>query len=160
VSVIAVTGIRDLHPDSESAVAGAIALALAAPATELRFGGARGVDTVALAAALAAREARGHEARLHVFVPGRATEQPLEALDAIRRADLVTELGLPRGRAWTYLKRNEAMLAGADSVLAFTDGRADGGTAATIALAHARGIPVTLVRVSGTEPRPLELFRD
>ncbi len=148
-----VTGIRDLSRASERAVDRAIAEALERDLDEMRFGGARGTDTVALRAAFAWRQVRGSaKPLLRVYVPGRLIEQPAEARAvADRCADAVVGLGLPLQHASSYLDRNEAMLEGADTLLAFTDGRMQGGTAWTLQRAAERGMEVVTVSVRAAQ---------
>lgn len=106
------------------------------------------MDTVALRAACSVAVVDGFfRPRLRVFVPWTVERQPEEARAAIRRcADEVVELRLTVSDA--YLRRNDAMLDGATELLAFTDGRAKGGTAYTIRKAGKLGIPVTEVLVN------------
>lgn len=146
--LVTITGIRDLHPASEPDVELAIAEVFAMGATELRFGGALGADTVALVAAAHLRPAG---ASLVVFVPCTLAHQPAEARRAIEKcADSVIELRLPP-QPWAYLRRNDAMLKGAvDYLLAFTDGRSAGGTAYTMEAAEKLKIPVVKIRVLST----------
>jgi predicted Rossmann fold nucleotide-binding protein DprA/Smf involved in DNA uptake len=138
--IVAITGIRDLAPIDDGLVARAIYDACET-ATEMRFGGALGVDTIALLAALE----RGPRTR--VFVPGKLSQQPASARRAAERADEVIELGLVAA-PWAYLRRNDKMLEGAARCLGFTDGRETGGTAYTIRKARSLNIEVvrTLVR--------------
>ena len=156
--VVAVTGIRDLDPTSIPDVELALADAMAT-AKEVRFGGALGVDTVALRAAARLRGARRRVPRLVVYVPFRASDQPAAARGVIALADEVVELRLPRSK-WAYLRRNDKMLDGATRALAFTDGKRSGGTHYTAKKATDLGIPVTRVLVQSTtkeNPVPVDL---
>lgn len=113
----------------------------------LRFGGAIGVDSVALNAAHQARRPR-HRLIFIVIVPAKLADQPEHArLTALRCADQIIELGFPRGAKWAYLRRNDRLLDGAQRLLAFTDGRQTGGTAYTIERAIQRKLDVQIVRV-------------
>jgi uncharacterized phage-like protein YoqJ len=117
------------------------------PPSVLRFGGAIGVDSIALQAARQLRRPR-HRVNLVVIVPGKLTEQPKCAYHvALRCADQIIELDFPRGVKWAYLRRNDKLLDGAQRLVAFTDGRATGGTAYTIKRAQKFGIDVELVTV-------------
>jgi adenine/guanine phosphoribosyltransferase-like PRPP-binding protein len=140
--IVAFSGIRDLLISSDADVE-LTAIEAAIDADQLRFGGALGSDTVALAAVC------GSEAELAVYVPFTVDKQPKEAREAIRScADRVAELHLPWSRS-AYLQRNEMMLRGADKLIAFTDGRTDGGTAWTIRKAQEMGLEVEIVPVRG-----------
>ncbi len=143
---VAISGLRDLHPEDEAKVEEAIlALAQARPSLVI-LGGARGTDTLALRALLAS----GLHQHLLVMVPGTLADQPSEARDAIEenRARLeVRELGLSVSDKRSYLARNRAMLDEADALLAFSDGSSRGGTAYTIGEARRRGLAVEVVRV-------------
>jgi len=146
--LVTITGIRDLHPASEPDVELAIADLFAMEVTAIRFGGALGVDTLALTAA---GRLRPQHVMLTVFVPCTLEHQPAEARRAIEKyADAVVELHLPP-KPWAYLRRNDAMLDGhVDLVVAFTDGREEGGTWYTMEAARKRKIEVLPIRVLGT----------
>lgn len=149
--ITVVSGIRDLYADSCSIVERAIADEVAR-ADEIRFGGALGSDSVALSAALQARPVGGVRPVLRVFVPAQLADLPeLARKIALRCADEVVELGYPPGEKWTYLRRNDRMLDGADRLLTFTDGRSEGVTAYTIKGARRRRFDVQIVRVQGTK---------
>lgn len=141
---VAVSGIRDLGPAWYAEVELAV-LEQAAVASELVFGGALGTDTVALAACCLATVPR------RVVVPFTVREQPAAAARVIQAcATDVDELRLAH-RPSSYLRRNDRMLAGAQRLLAFTDGRTTGGTAYTIRKAHALGLQVVVVGVGTTK---------
>lgn len=145
-NIVVISGIRDLAPQSHADVEIAVADAVV-DADEMRFGGALGVDTVAL---VAAREAADVETALRVFVPGLLAAQPRTAIQAIKAcADEVVELGMRPTRD-SYLRRNDAMLKGASRLWAFTDGRTTGGTAYTIERALATGVKVETVQVAAS----------
>lgn len=148
--ITVVTGIRELAPasfvDVEMTVLDELYYA-----DELRFGGALGVDDVALATALEYRV--GHMPRLRVFVPFTWRDQPAACQPTIRRADEVVELRLPKSKA-AYLRRNDAMLQGANRVLAFTDGRQTGGTWYTVQRAAQAGLPVVVTQVGRARHNP------
>jgi hypothetical protein len=158
--IVTFTGIRDLASSSEQHVRAAVEAVMAEGATELRFGGALGADTVALTAA----DDLDVVAHLVVFVPGRVADQPAVARDAIQAfADEVVELRLPlqHGRlpAWAFLRRNDAMLTGrvrpnlqlakAQLCVGFKDGREHGGTHYTLQKAAELGILNRTVPVVG-----------
>lgn len=140
--IVAISGIRNLVGESYITVEETVRKE-AAKVAAMRFGGAIGVDTVALAAVC--------ELPLHktVIVPYRLVDQPRAAATVVRRcADEILELHLPRSRE-AYLRRNDALLEGADRLLAFSDGRETGGTYYTIKAAKARGLEVVVVPVVG-----------
>jgi hypothetical protein len=141
--IVAVSGIRDLSPQSYADVELAIIEEMI-DVDEMRFGGALGVDTVALRVAC---ELADVETTLVVIVPCSAADQPREAREAFACASRIVELGLPRSRG-AYLRRNDVLLDGADKLIAFTDGRATGGTAYTIERATRAGLDVRIVPVS------------
>lgn len=136
--ITVVTGIRDLAASSIPAVELAVCEELRR-CTEMRFGGARGVDNVALQAALDMYPQP--PPWLRAFVPFAIDAQPRECQDALSRVHDVVELRLPSNKG-SYLKRNAAMLEGAARVVAFTDGRAAGGTAYTLQRARLLGLDV------------------
>lgn len=139
--ITALTGIRDLAYASEYIVDAAIAIEIALGVDELRFGGAIGVETIALCAASVRRTSRIPV--LRVIVPATVADQPLVAARAIDRfADVVIELGLPARDAASLMARNRILVAGARKVLGFTDGRTTGGTAWTIDHARNEGLIV------------------
>lgn len=158
MEIVAVSGLRDVLEDDHTVIARAID-ELLAPGTirTVRFGGARGSDTVAL------RAARRHvSVSLEVIVPGHVDDQPEDARAAIYEcADNIIELGLPASEPRSYLRRNDALLDGpygmfrgaigtssrAHQLVAFTDGRRSGGTAYTIRRAETLNIPVRKVMV-------------
>lgn len=138
--IVTVTGIRDLARSSYAVVADAVVRELADDAAEMRFGGARGLDTVALQAAWEYYRGGSCNCRFVVVVPFSLGQQPREARDLVRgmlwQHDLeLVELHLPWSKI-AYHGRNVAMVDGsfrrpmrrADRVLAFSDGRQHGGT--------------------------------
>lgn len=146
--VTVVSGIRDLAKSSHHVVELAT-LGAASQADELRIGGALGVDTVALEAAC------DTNVRKAVYVPFTVAKQPKAARAAIERcADEIValKLGSPRNKG-AYLQRNYIMLAGAQRLVAFTDGRETGGTAATIRKAKELGVETLVVPVSSSKVR-------
>lgn len=146
---VAVSGTRRPHPEDEGEIVRRIVEAIDRwRPREMLFGGAIGADTVALRAAHAVRVGRAWP-RLVVVVPGRAEEQPESAREATRRcADEVVELRLPLADKSSYLTRNAELLARADRLLAFWDGR-KGGTSWTINEARRRGLGIEVAPVNG-----------
>lgn len=145
--VVAVTGHRYITAEDGATVARVVA---EYPACKWVFGGAIGVDTVALRAA---REAG--LSWLTVIVPGRVDQQPAEAQAAIRDcADVVVEMRgdlSTRGAESAYHARNAAMVAEAE-VLAFTDG-GPSGTRHCMETAREQARPVRVVGIQGNDWR-------
>lgn len=154
--VVAVSGIRDLSPEQYVDVELEMAEVLAVGPDEVRFGGALGSDTIALVTACDLREV---ETALTVIVPGTLDQQPVEARKVAKKcADRVIELGASRLDAPAFYRRNDALLQGADVLVAFTDGRTTGGTAYTIRKAEQLGVPSLITLLSpkaSREPNPL-----
>jgi phosphoribosylpyrophosphate synthetase len=144
--IVAITGIRDLAPESESWVWATMEDLVTDPKVkEIRFGGARGSDTIALNAAGNART--GDRPKLVVMVPGKVEHQPPYARDVVRTwADEVKELGLNLKLPSSYIIRNRRLVDGADVLVAFWDGE-KGGTSYTIDYATQRGVPVDVIPV-------------
>ena len=147
---VVVTGARDVGVASVPYVDSMITLIAGSRPAGMVFGGARGVDTIALTAAWRAR-ATGRVPVLVAVVPGRKEQQPPEAQVALRLADEIIELGLPLDQPRSYQTRNERMLTEAilrdDSetpvVVAFPlDGVEKGGTRNCIHAAQGRGLDV------------------
>ena len=144
VPTTAVTGHRAISEADADVVRRTIA---AEPAGVWIFGGALGVDTVALRAA---REAG--LSWLEVIVPGTVAQQPPEARRAIEEcADDVTEMRAGNLRdARAYHERDRMMCHRASRVLAFLDGRRESsGTRVTAEYARWQGRPVTVVGLQG-----------
>ena len=118
----------------------------------IRFGGALGIDTIALEIACS----NDCGAVLEVVVPFLLDNQPAKAIDAVHRCQsqiVVTELRLPPSKG-AYLRRNDYMLNGADLFVAFTDGRQSGGTWYTINRAEKLDIPTLLIEVLSRHQNP------
>jgi len=141
--IVAFTGHRALPPGARERIAAGLAEVLSRSPVELRFGGAPGADTVALELAAAAR---GPGTAITVLAPSTARDLPATARRAaLAHADRIVELGFPFGARWSYLRRNDALLDGADLLLAFWDGRERGGTWYTVARARRLGVPVLVI---------------
>jgi uncharacterized phage-like protein YoqJ len=79
----------------------------------IMFGGARGADTFALAAALDLRSTSPKPLTLVVVVPDTLAQQPRETWATSERADRIIELGHPITREdnfWALRHRNEFMI--------------------------------------------------
>lgn len=148
--ILVVSGHRDLHDTSVPIIERTMAIE-APRATVVRFGGAIGVDTVALEVCCYLRSEVWPD--LLVIVPHRVEDQPLSARAVIETcADKVIELDLPReGRS--ALDRNDALLDSANRLVAFTDRRTTGGTWYTIERAKDSGIEVEIVEVRTSKRR-------
>lgn len=146
---IAISGMRDIVPADYPIIEGEIADILSEHPEEILFGGARGTDTVALAAACATLGGT-RPPKLTVIVPKRVKDQPLEAQEWISEcADEVMELKAPRLDTKAYWHRNRALIARSDGLVAFWDGHS-GGTGMTIRLAEDMGKPVHVAYLSGS----------
>jgi hypothetical protein len=146
---IAVSGMRDIVPADYPIIESQIADMLSEHPDEILFGGARGTDTVALAAACAILSGT-RPPKLTVIVPKRVKDQPLEAQEWISEcADEVVELKAPRLDTQAYWHRNKALISRADGLVAFWDGHS-GGTGMTIRLAEQMGKPVHIAFLSGS----------
>lgn len=109
---IVVTGIRDIHPADETLVVDRmIRVTLSSPEGVI-FGGARGVDTVALRAARRTKTEVGIVGpRLVAIVPGTVAQQPKEAREAIQQcADEIIELHLNLKKKSAFFERNRRMI--------------------------------------------------
>lgn len=163
---VVITGIRDLdYALGKGIVLHKLTEIVRGQAEGIVFGGARGVDTVALKAARLVRGRYIGFCRLVVVVPGTVDGQPKGAREAIREcADEIIELRMPLHQPGSYHKRNERMLRLAEErseevpqrpiCVGFTDDldpRA-GGTASCMSLARRLAIEVEHVptpRVGG-----------
>lgn len=104
---VVVTGVRDLDAEDAKTVTEVMRDTVVPGASGIIFGGARGVDTIAL---IAAWQYGNGQPRI-VIVPGVLTQQPFGAADAIRRyATTLIELGLPLDQPKSFQIRNERML--------------------------------------------------
>ena len=153
--IVAFTGIRDLGKGDEDAIGRGVFALLARGVTSMRFGGARGADTVALEAAGDAPIERV------VVVPYQVADQPWVAQQAIKRhATRVIELGYTPGDKKAYHIRNGWLVLGGEEldepaalVLAATDGRTFGGTASTIRMTKVAKIDIEIIPVQGDARR-------
>lgn len=145
---VAISGVRDISPHDLPVIEGIVSDILFEKPEEIFFGGARGVDTVALAAACAILQG-SRPPKLTVIVPKRLKDQPFEAQEWIKEcADEVIELKAARLDIEAYRRRNMELIRRADGLVAFWDGRS-GGTGMTIELAHEAGIPVEVIEILG-----------
>jgi hypothetical protein len=157
--IVAITGHRKLSPADAALVTARVeALIYDVRPAAVIFGGAVGVDTVALAAAQHHRSYGGHTVRAHrsrlvVIVPDVVRAQPHEAREAIRLyADDVVETrnAITSADGWAaYRLRNEAMVNRADVVLAFWDGDTRTGTGSCVAYAARMGREVWVETIGG-----------
>lgn len=143
--VVAVTGHRAITAADAEVVDAEVRRMLDEGVTRWVFGGARGVDTVALLAAW------GPGRECTVIVPGTVAQQPPEAREAIReRADHVVELRGNLASREVYHRRNEALVAAASEVLGFSDG-GPSGTRQCMETAREQRRPVRVVAIEGSD---------
>lgn len=155
--IVAITGHRALTPADEVLVTARVdALIYDVRPSAVIFGGAVGVDTVALWAAMRPRTkgtVRLHRTRLVVIVPDTVRAQPHAAREAIRVcADEVVEMrnAITRADGWAaYHARNREMVDRADAVLGFWTGDHASGTGACLAYARRMGREVWVEEIEG-----------
>ena len=146
--VVMVTGHRHITSADVATVEREVAAEVAAGARRWVFGGAIGVDTVALLAAW------GPSQHCTVIVPGTVAQQPVEARKVIEaRADSVVEMCAANlSSSAPYMLRNAAMVHASSRVLAFTDG-GPSGTRNAMEYARFQARPVRVVGVQGSDWR-------
>lgn len=158
--IVAITGNRDVTDADRVTITRVMRdLVYVVRPAEIIFGGARGVDTLALIEAQHRRSHGGrtvltHSSRLVVIVPDTVAAQPHEARDAIRRyADEVIERRHPISRRWdnfaSYRRRNEAMVSRATHVLGFWSSDTHSGTYACLCYAQRIGREVWVEGIDG-----------
>jgi hypothetical protein len=157
--IVAITGSRSVTAADAAHVERIVeALVYEVRPAEIIFGGATGVDTIALASAQHHRShhggtVRAHRSRLVVIVPDVVAVQPHEAREAIRLyADEVVELRqrITRDDGWAaYHARNHAMCDRATHVLGFWNGDPRSGTGACLAYAARIGRPLWVETIGG-----------
>ncbi len=157
--IVAITGSRSVTEADAAHVARIVeALVYEVRPAEIIFGGAVGVDTIALAAAqhhrsCGGRTVRAHRSRLVVFVPDVVAAQPHAAREAIRLyADEVIELRqrITRTDEWAaYHARNREMVDRATHVLGFWDGGHRSGAGSCISYAQRVGRVVWVETIGG-----------
>ena len=145
---VSICGTRDLSHGDFAVIEDHMMDVLSEAPEEILFGGARGTDTMALAAVCAALG--GHRPpKLTVIVPRRLSDQPVEAQEWAREcADEVVELKAQKLTRDAYFKRNRKLVERADFLLTFWDGKSTG-TAMTIEFARDVGLPFEIVHVRG-----------
>ena len=146
--VVMVTGHRHITSADVATVEREVAAEVAAGARRWVFGGAIGVDTVALLAAW------GPSQHCTVIVPGTVAQQPVEARKVIEaRADSVVEMRAANlSSSAPYMLRNAAMVHASSRGLAFTDG-GPSGTRNAMEYARFQARPVRVVGVQGSDWR-------
>jgi len=146
----AITGHRTIGPKSTKRVwTAAATLLMNLSIDEVYLGGASGVDTEFLKAALHYRE--GIRPKLIVVVPDTVDRQPLSTRNWTRRADLVIELQEPiteDDHYLSYKKRNEYLVDRGTFVVAFFNGNFKSGTGQAITYARKAGKTVYTIPVS------------
>ncbi len=148
---VVVTGARSVEPHSAARVEATMDHVVGSGALGIVFGGAFGVDTIALKAAWRSRSTGGRP-KLVVVVPGYVAQQPSTAQSVIREcADEIIEMGLPLDQPRSFQTRNERMLTEGrlrdpdeePVVVAFPlDGVMKGGTRNCMAAARRHGLVV------------------
>ena len=152
MKVVAFSGLRDF-PDIHRTRVSHEVRTWARGATELRFGGALGFDTLALNAVA------DLGIPCVVYVPFMLSDQPAAARAAIVESGArVVELGLPRGRG-AYVRRTHRMLQDAHLLVAATDGRRTGGTHYAITYATRHQIRTHRILL-GILARQTSMFRE
>lgn len=145
---VVISGIRDLARPEGPLIVRDVIGQLARVMPHFIFGGARGVDTEALLAAVAVQVPAD---RMLIVVPATVDDQPMEARKAIYAAAQVgigvEEMKLNPRDPRSYHERNWRMLSYGDRLVAFTDGAKHGGTRHTIELARKWDKPVHIVHV-------------
>jgi hypothetical protein len=148
----AITGHRTLGPTSTRRVwTAAKTLLRNLTIDSIYLGGASGVDTEFLKAALEYRE--GLRPKLIVVVPDTVERQPVSTREWTRRADGIVELLEPITADNSYLsykKRNEYLVDQSTFLIAFFNGNFKSGTGSAINYAKKCGkkvytIPVSLI---------------
>jgi hypothetical protein len=157
--IVAITGSRSVTAADAAHVERIVeALVYDVRPHEIIFGGAVGVDTIALRAAQHHRSHRGgtvraHHSRLVVIVPYVVAAQPHEARDAIRLyANEVVEMRNPitgYDNFYAYHARNREMVNRATHVLGFWNGDPRSGTGACLAYAARIGRPLWVETIGG-----------
>lgn len=159
--IVTVTGIRDLLPGSEETVRRTMRQVIQMAGDtleEIRFGGASGVDTIALDEAIQHFRFEAVDI-LSVYTPAFLAHQPSSSRDVVRRGINLGLVRLVENAGPSPLVRNDHMLDGmpgearAAFVVGFHDGRTEGGTAYTLRAAMLRGIPALVVPVTGSKSR-------
>lgn len=146
---IGITGHRDIGEGKAWDVRAKMCEIVEATPKTMIFGGARGVDTIALEWAHYYREAvKSKTPSLIVIVPGKVKDQPTYAAKIIRKcADGIIEMGLDMANPKSYRERNERIVGMADLVVAFWNGIARGGTWHCKQTAQSSGVEVEEVRI-------------
>lgn len=146
----AITGHRTLGPKSTKRVWTAAATLLRnLTIDEVYIGGASGVDTEFLKAALYHR--KGPKPRIIVVVPDTVDRQPISTRSWTRRADEIIELQetiTSDNRYLSYRKRNEYVIDRGTFLVAFFNGNFKSGTGQAINYAKKTGKTVYTIPVS------------
>lgn len=145
-----ITGHRNIGPRSTKRVWTAAATLLRnLSIDEVYLGGASGVDTEFLKAALRHREST--KPKLIVVVPDTVDRQPVSTRHWTRQADLIIELQEPitdDNRYLSYKKRNEYLVDRGTFLVAFFNGNFKSGTGQAITYARKSGKTVYTIPVS------------
>jgi hypothetical protein len=137
--IVAITGSRKILEQDFGIVKTVMKELVNSPAVfEIRFGGAIGVDSLALQYALEARLDCSKSPRFKVILPDTLEQQPIRTHEVTRRADEVIELKQKIYAMNGYASiraRNLALVTGAHELRSFWDGNFYGGTKMTMNLA-------------------------
>lgn len=143
--VVTFTGHRTYSRRNDQLIQHWIEMLYGAGARRFRVGMAEGFDLAAASAVLVAKSKHA-DIELEVFIPWRGFEQTFSESNRrlyyliLERATMVHYLAESYSHG-VYQQRNEAMVDGADYVIAWWDGKPSG-TANTIRYAHNVGCPV------------------
>ena len=147
--VVGITGHRDLIPGDLAKIRAAMKALLAnVSVDEIWFGGATGVDTEALRAALEFRV--GRRPKLVVILPDTLLRQPYQTHSVTRQADSIIELKraiTPDDGYRAFHERNEFIVNHASVLVAFWSGVGKSGTASTVTYAKKTKLPVKIIPI-------------
>jgi hypothetical protein len=149
--IVSITGHRSLSPTDKTIVRKGIqALVNNKTIDAIYLGGARGVDTEALKAALELRTDK--RPWLTVVLPDTISDQPLDTREWTRKADEIIELRNPITKDNKYVSyriRNQYLVDICMFLVAFFNGDYRSGTGQAVRMAEKVGLFVYKVPVSG-----------
>jgi predicted Rossmann fold nucleotide-binding protein DprA/Smf involved in DNA uptake len=151
--IISITGHRSLTSTDRAVVRKGIqALVNNKTIDALYFGGAKGVDTEAIKAALELRTDK--KPWLTVVLPDTISDQPFETREWTRKADEVIELKNPitkDNKFASYRIRNQYLVDICKFLVAFFNGDYKSGTGQAVRMAEKVGLVVYKVPISGRD---------
>ncbi len=143
-----ITGNR--HPSrSDNIIISRVMKDVVLQSKKIIFGGAIGVDTVALESAIKWRHFLNKPVRLIVIVPNTLSSQPRETWVTSHKADRIIELGNDGPNRFRI--RNTAMVRRSDVLVAFWNGQKRSGTYMTMNIARRMKKPVKVIRITGSD---------